>query len=224
MTLVEMRYDKQALAPYEAAYEAESGGCYGTVVDALHMILRLSKEASLGVRVSWRKHDAMKSVGASFSNLSIQDEVVSAVQELEPIERHSGADDAPEPLPTAAKSDPIPGTPNKRIASSIADDPAEDAPEPLFVLSPSRRVRGKTCAADVSMVFKRNRNYCQAEDCVFSRTMPGQPALCRDGNCAWCDPDAMASAIADGGAALRNVRISLSMFEEKNTACPPASL
>ncbi len=140
LTLVEMRYDKQALAPYEAAYEAESEGCYGTVVDALHMILRLSKEASLGVRVSWRKHDAMKSVGASFSNLSIQDEVVSAVQEpslgdadaprlslkkrcgvdesvlsddrdasylspnkrrgsqLEPIERHSGADDAPEPL------------------------------------------------------------------------------------------------------------------------------
>ena len=194
LTLVEMRFDKQALAPYEAAYEAESEGCYGTVVDALHMILRLSKEASLGECVSWREHDAMKSVGASFSNLSSAEaaydclcrrssihEVVSAVQELEPIERHSDADGASEPLPTAAKSDPIPGSPKKRIASSIADDPAEDAPEPLFVLSPSRRVRGKTCAADVPMVFKRNKMFCQAEDCVFSRTRLGHPAACRTG-------------------------------------------
>jgi len=29
LTLVEMRYDKQALAPYEAAYQAESEGAVG---------------------------------------------------------------------------------------------------------------------------------------------------------------------------------------------------
>ncbi len=53
-------------------YEAESEWCYeGSVADALRIILRLSVDT----------HDAMKSVGASFSNLSIQDEVVSAVQE-----------------------------------------------------------------------------------------------------------------------------------------------
>ena len=209
-------------------YEAESEGCFeGSVADALKIILHLSL----------RKHDAMESAGDSFRNLSIQgpemDEDASFLCCVNDLSIQD--DGVSEPSPTAGKSDSIPRTPPKWSAPSIADqqEPIEDEPvdqEPLLalqdplVLSPSRRLRSKTSEADVSMVFKRNRNYCQAEDCVFSRTMPGQPALCRDGNCAWCDPDAMASAIADGGAALRNVRISLSMFEEKNTACPPASL
>ncbi len=69
------------------------------------------------------------------------------------------------------------------------------------------------------MMFKRNRHYCQAADCVFSRSMPGEPARASEtSNCVWCDPDAMASAIAAGGAALTHVRVSLSIFEKKDTA------
>ena len=69
LTLVEMRYDKQALAPYEAVYEAESEGCYGTVVDALHMILRLSKFKYdvCSWQMSAKKSEGLGRVGFYFS-------------------------------------------------------------------------------------------------------------------------------------------------------------
>ncbi len=140
MTLVEMRYDKQALAPYEAAYEAESEGCYGTLGNALQIIMRLSVQ----------KRDAMKLLGGCFSNLSIQDERVLsdvAAERADPIsvkpcvgEQTSIADrmtdDAPEPSPIAARSDTIAGTPKKRCRAS-QQEPMEDQPveqEPLLVL------------------------------------------------------------------------------------------
>ncbi len=47
--------------------------------------------------------------------------------------------------------------------------------------------------------------------------MPGQPARSTETKCVWCDPDAMARAL-EGGSALMNVRVSLSMFEQKDTA------
>ena len=71
--------------------------------------------------------------------------------------------------------------------------------------------------ADVPMVYRRNSHYCQAADCVFNRSMPGQPARATATNCVWCDPDAMARAL-EGGSTLKNVRLSLSMFEQKDTA------
>ena len=80
----------------------------------------------------------------------------------------------------------------------------------------SSRVRGKQREADVSMVYRRNSKYCQAPDCVFNRSTPGQPARSSETKCVWCDPDAMSRAIAAGGAALMHVRVSLSIFEEKN--------
>ncbi len=40
LTFVEMRFDK-SLAPYEVAYQAESEGCYGTVGNALQIILAI---------------------------------------------------------------------------------------------------------------------------------------------------------------------------------------
>ena len=81
LTLVAMRYDKQALAPYEAAYQAESEGCYGTLGDALQIILHLSVQ----------KDDAMKGLGGCFSNLSLQ-HVQKSLADLM-------TDYAPEPSP-----------------------------------------------------------------------------------------------------------------------------
>ena len=191
------------------SYEAESEGCYeGSVADALKLILCLSV----------RKDKAMKSLGGSFSELCIQDDSMLADSGSEdtPI-ADARTEDAPKPVLAAAKSDPIAMTPKKRGAMSIADDLAEDAPEPLLVLSPSRRVCGKQRQENVSMVYRRNAKYCQAPDCVFSRSMPGQPAWSREVNCVWCDPAAMARAL-EGGESLMHVRMSLSIFEQKNNA------
>ncbi len=183
------------------SYEAESEGCYeGSVADALKIILHLSL----------RKHDAMESVGDSFRNLSIQgpkmDEDASF---LSPEKPRGSQQDAASTEVCATAPVSIPGTPRKRGA--------EDEPEPLLVLSPSRRVCGKQREADVPMVYRRNSHYCQAADCVFNRSMPGQPAWATATNCVWCDPDAMARAL-EGGSTLKNVRLSLSMFEQKDTA------
>ena len=60
--------------------------------------------------------------------------------------------------------------------------------------------------------------YCQAPDCVFNRSMPGQPARAIATNCVWCDADAMARALERGGSALTNVRVSLSIFEQKDSS------
>ncbi len=107
MALMELRYDKAALAPYEAGSDG-----YGPVADALQIILRLSV----------RRDDAMKSLGGSFSNLSIQVDPMLAKRCVS--KQTSIADDGTEG---------IRGTPKKRGATSIVDDLAEDAPEPLLV-------------------------------------------------------------------------------------------
>ena len=88
------------------------------------------------------------------------------------------------------------------------------ASEPLLVLSPSKRLCGKQ---QHDLVLRRNPKYCQRPDCVFSRSMPGEPCRTDGGfNCVWCDPDAMARAL-EGGPALTHLRVSLSIFKKKNT-------
>ena len=114
LTLVEMRYDKQALAPYEAAYQAESEGCYGTLGNALEIILKLS----------WQKYDAMKGLSGCFSNLSIQTDSVPLVT---PQKRSAPS--------IADQQEPIEDEP-------VDQEPLLALQEPL-VLSPSRRLRGK---------------------------------------------------------------------------------
>ncbi len=133
MGLMELRYDKAALAPYEATGDE----FYGNVGNALHIILRLSVQ----------KRDAMKLLGGCFSNLSIQGtkEVCAAAPVSIPgTPRKREAEDEAEPLlvlspiqgtKEVARSDSIAGTPKKRRASQ--QEPMEDQPveqEPLLVL------------------------------------------------------------------------------------------
>ncbi len=109
LTLVEMRYDKQMLAPYEAALEAESEACYGTVGNALEIILDLS----------FQKYNAMKCLSGCFSNLSIQTDSIpmtpqkrsapSIADQQEPIE-----DEPVDQEPLLALQDPLVLSPSRR--------------------------------------------------------------------------------------------------------------
>ena len=86
-------------------------------------------------------------------------------------------------------------------------------------LSPSKRHRGKQ---EPKLVWRRSKKLCQAAGCVFSRGSPGQPARAV-GNCVFCDPEKMAVAMASEPGRM-NVRVTLSIFESKDSAVYEAAM
>ena len=61
------------------------------------------------------------------------------------------------------------------VASGTLDEEGQyqEKLPPLMVLSPATRLRSKAASP---LVRKRSQKYCQNEDCVFNRMVPGQPA------------------------------------------------
>ena len=175
-----------------AGYSETADGAW--VAKTLKLILHLAE----------RTEATMKPVGTlqtSLATLSIQDECLSADAPL--------ADDRDESFLSPKKRR---GTQDGPIDMDVGENVAS---EPLLVLSPSKRLCGKQ---QHDLVLRRNPKYCQRPDCVFSRSMPGEACWTGGGsNCVWCDPDAMARAL-EGGPALTNLRVSLSIFKKKNTA------
>jgi hypothetical protein len=175
-----------------AGYSETADGAW--VAKTLKLILHLAE----------RTEATMKPVGTlqtSFATLSIQDECLSADAPL--------ADDRDESFLSPKKRR---GTQDGPIDMDVGENVAS---EPLLVLSPSKRLCGKQ---QHDLVLRRNPKYCQRPDCVFSRSMPGEACWTGGGsNCVWCDPDAMVRAL-EGGPALTNLRVSLSIFKKKNTA------
>ena len=102
------------------------------------------------------------------------------------------------------------------VASGILDEEGqlqEGLPD-VMVLSPSKRLRIK---APSPMVPKRSQKYCQNEDCVFNRMVPGQPAQkeWRQKYCTWCDDDLLAKAVSESKTEM-SVKQALRMFKEKS--------
>ena len=112
----------------------------------------------------------------------------------------------------AAKLEGMGLSPSRRRTAKEADPELTT----LMELSPSRRHCGKQAAV---MVLRRSSKLCQHPGCVFSRGKPGEPARAENTTyCLWCDEALMAEAMAAGGHALMHVRMTLSMFQEKDEA------
>ena len=81
----------------------------------------------------------------------------------------------------AADASLLPSSPGRRICGKRK----ETLSEPTIVWSTSKRLRSKTCSP---LVPKRPDKYCQMDDCVFNRQVPGQPASKAENVdfCVWC--------------------------------------
>ena len=93
--------------------------------------------------------------------------------------------------------------------------------EPENVLSPSKRHRGKQ---PLELIVRRSSKLCQMPACCFNRSNPGTPAVARDSMyCIWCDDDRMKAAMGTAEG-LKNIRVSLSIFEEKSESVFQAAM
>ena len=102
------------------------------------------------------------------------------------------------------------------VASGTLDEEGQyqEKLPPLMVLSPVTRLR---CKAAAPLVRKRSQKYCQNEDCVFNRMVPGQPAR-KDWHeqfCTWCDDSMLTKALQKPQTEM-HVKQALSMFKEKS--------
>ena len=83
----------------------------------------------------------------------------------------------------------------------------------LMVMSPSQRLRTK---GFFPLVPKRSHKYCQNEDCVFNRKVPGQLARKDTGQqfCTWCDNNLLMAALQESRTEM-NIKVALAMFKQR---------